>query len=133
MENRANSENRTTVYYDGLCYLCSFEISHYQKMKGAESLRFVDITGPDFSAAQEQVDPFKIHESLHVRDVEGVLHTGVDAFIEIWKSLPGCQFMARAAQKSLVKGVLSAGYFVFAKVRPHLPRRSCENSPYCVK
>lgn len=133
MDTQGVLKGRTKVYYDGLCYLCSFEIAHYQKMKGSDSIDFIDITGPHFDAAKEQLDPFKIHESLHVRDASGNVHTGVDAFIEIWKQIPSCRWLAKAAQKSVFKTVLNAGYAVFAEIRPKLPRRSCEHSPYCVK
>lgn len=127
------SKINKTVYFDGICYLCSFEISHYRKMRGAQTIRFLDITSAEFNAALENVDPYKIHESLHVKDAQGVLYTGVDAFIEIWKEIPALNKWAKVAQINSVKSVLNVFYKGFAKVRPHLPRKSCEESPYCMK
>lgn len=131
MGHSFQSENQVSVYYDGLCYLCSFEISHYKSMKGAESIRWIDITSQDFDAVRENVDPFEVHQTLHVKDSQGHLHKGVDAFIQIWKQLPALGGVAKVASARPVKCLLDKVYAGFAKVRPHLPRRSCENSPYC--
>lgn len=120
-----------TVYYDGLCHLCSREINHYRGMKGAEAFRFVDITGTGFDAAKEGVDPVLVHKTMHVRDREGLLHTGVDAFIAIWSELPALKFIVPVARLAPVHFMLSLGYAAFARVRPLLPRKSCESSPYC--
>ncbi len=120
-----------TIYYDGLCRLCSREINHYRKMKGAHALRFVDITSPDFDSAEEGVDPVRVHRTMHVKDQLGHLHLGVDAFIRIWDELPALRNVARLARKKPVHLVLEAGYAVFARIRPLLPKKSCQDSPYC--
>ena len=122
---------QVTVFYDGLCHLCSREINHYRTMKGSENLQFVDITTADFDAADEKLDPYEIHKTIHVRDRHRELHVGVNAFICIWNELPALQFLARLAKKEAVHSVLDVLYAGFAKVRPLLPRKNCDNSPYC--
>src|SRR5258708_950905 len=42
-----------TVYYDGLCPLCSREIVHYPKHAPAEAGRLLDITEPGFNPAAQ--------------------------------------------------------------------------------
>lgn len=124
-----------TVFFDGLCPLCSREIEHYRRQPGAESISFVDITASSFDPVQAGVNPRRVHEVLHVRDAQGRISTGVDAFVEIWRVLPRYEWAARWAGRAPIKAVLSAGYAVFAKLRPFLPRRArgedCEASPYC--
>ncbi len=122
-----------TVYFDGLCPLCSREINHYRGLRGSDQIRFVDITHSDFDAAKEGVDPVKVHNVMHVRGRDGKLATGVDAFIEIWNVLPGYNWAARLASRTVPKLFLRAGYEVFAKIRPYLPRKSadCSASPFC--
>jgi predicted DCC family thiol-disulfide oxidoreductase YuxK len=122
-----------TVYYDGLCRLCSREISHYRKQAGAEKIRFLDITAPDFDAIKEGVDPHEVHQIMHVRRADGSLAKKVDAFIEIWSVLPRYQWAVRVARLSGVRKGLDFGYALFALVRPYLPRKSrdCATSPYC--
>jgi len=122
---------KLTVYYDGLCHLCSREINHYRTMKGAENIYFVDITSPEFHADQEGLDPIQIHKTMHVRDRQGQLHLGVNAFIWIWNELSVLKFLVPIARTGPVHLVLESAYSVFAKVRPFLPRKSCETSPYC--
>lgn len=123
-------KNKISVYYDGLCHLCSREINHYRKMKGADQIRFVDITALDFDAAAEGVDPVKVHQHMHVRGADGQLHTGVDAFIQIWETLPNLKTVARFARLGPVHALLRVGYAGFARVRPWLPRKECAG-PYC--
>lgn len=127
------SEGKLVVYYDGLCRLCSAEISHYQNEKGAGSFIFSDITAPLFDAKAEGVDPVEVHKVMHVRDASGVMHTEVDAFIVIWKALPRYNLAAKIAELRGVRPLLNVGYRLFAAIRPYLPRKkqSCEQSPYC--
>ena len=124
---------KAKVYYDGLCPLCSREIEHYRHREGAESLQFIDITASDFDALREGLDPYRIHREMHVRAKDGSLKTGVDGFIEIWRHLPRYNWAARAAQIKPLKIILDLGYWIFARIRPLLPRRKnrCSDSPYC--
>lgn len=123
----------TTVYFDGLCLLCSGEIAHYRRQQGAENLRFVDITSLDFDPLLEGVDPYKVHSVMHVRRDDGTLALEVDAFIEIWNQLPRYHFLSKLAAKKWIRPVLNLGYSLFAAIRPYLPRRAhtCDASPYC--
>ena len=125
--------SRISVYYDGLCPLCSREIAHYRTLKGQEYFYFIDITAPEFKAEKEGLDPFQIHKVMHIRTSEGDIKTGLDAFITIWQNLPKYYWLARLASKSYLKPLLNLGYNIFAKLRPYLPRntRDCLTSPYC--
>jgi len=122
------------IYYDGLCILCSREIEHYKKLRGAEKLTFIDITHPEFDAKKEGLDPMAVHKVMHVRTPDGKIHTRVSAFLEIWKILPRYQWAAPIASHFLVKPLLEIGYTLFAKSRPFLPKRKkdlCKDSPHC--
>jgi predicted DCC family thiol-disulfide oxidoreductase YuxK len=121
------------IYYDGLCIACSTEINHYRKQTGANKFEFVDITQADFKAEDHGIDPFLAHKVMHVRDTDGVLRQGVDAFRAIWKELPRYQFLHRLSDRKSVRSILEAGYKFFVVIRPYLPRRKadCSNSPYC--
>lgn len=125
------SQHQITVYYDGLCRVCSAEINHYKKMKGAASILFKDITSSDFNAAVENLDPQKIHRELHARDSQGNIVTGVDTFILIWSHLDRLHRLSRLAKKTWFNNFLKLNYAAFVKVRPYLPRKTCSDSPYC--
>jgi len=130
--NKMNA-SRLTVFFDGLCHLCSREIDHYRKVAGSDQIQFVDITSADFSASHHGVDPRRVHKHMHVRRTDGSLAVGVDAFIAIWEALPRYRFAARWAKVSVVHALLTAGYGVFAELRPYLPKKKadCSSSPYC--
>lgn len=123
-----------TVYFDGLCPLCSREIEHYRRQAGSDQIAFVDITTPEFDPAAHGLDPKAVHRHLHARDEKGDLHVGVGAFIAIWNLLPRYRWAASLAAKSFVRPALNVGYEAFARVRPWLPRArraECAASPYC--
>ena len=128
------SSQNGTIYFDGLCKACSAEINHYRGQQGAESFDFLDITHPDFNPQSHGLDPVKVHKVMHVRDQQGVLHEGVDAFRTIWKALPRYRFLVRLSDIGIVRGVMELGYRLFIRIRPYLPRKKahdCSSSPYC--
>jgi predicted DCC family thiol-disulfide oxidoreductase YuxK len=111
-----------TLYYDGLCPLCSREMDHYRRHAGSAPVAFVDITEPGFDAAAHGLDPRRIHRVMHARQGDR-LFTAVDAFIALWETLPGYTWLARLARVPALYELMKAGYHVFAFVRPWLPRR----------
>ncbi len=121
------------IYYDGLCVACSTEINHYRRLPGSENFLFLDITKPEFDPLKHGLDPKAVHKVMHVKDKAGQLRTGVDAFRAIWQELPRYRFLARWSERGLVRSGLNAGYNLFVKIRPFLPRRKadCSESPYC--
>jgi predicted DCC family thiol-disulfide oxidoreductase YuxK len=133
--NNMDIPQKTTVYFDGLCKLCSKEINHYKKQDHLKLIDFVDICSDGFDAKKENLDPYKIHKIMHVRRQDGTVATRVDAFVEIWKSIPKYHFAARIAEFKAIKFLLEIFYSFFIVIRPLLPRYkkslSCQNSPYC--
>jgi predicted DCC family thiol-disulfide oxidoreductase YuxK len=118
-----------TLYYDGLCPLCSREIAHYRRWAaGDPSVVFVDITDPAFDAAALGLNPERIHQVMHVREGD-TLHTGIDAFRAVWRRIPGHGWMDRLARLPGVLPLMKVGYAAFARLRPYLPRRKrvCES------
>lgn len=133
MDSSNKQASQISVYYDGLCKVCSFEIEHYKKQKGAESIQFVDITSPRFDAAAEGLDPFLVHKYLHARTETGEIISGVETFRLIWKYLPKYDWAYRLSSYSFLRAGLEAFYQVFVVARPYLPRKKdlCSESPYC--
>ncbi|WP_299899722.1 thiol-disulfide oxidoreductase DCC family protein [uncultured Ruegeria sp.] len=111
----------TTVYYDGSCPLCSVEIGHYASCKGAERLRFVDVSKPNARIGanltrQEAMDRFT------VRRPDGELASGARGFTELWGNLPKWRWLARVAGLPGVTPLLELAYRVFLPLRPTLSR-----------
>ncbi|NBU20028.1 DUF393 domain-containing protein [bacterium] len=112
-----------SVYYDGLCHLCSREIEFYQKLEHGKNIEWIDISSPSFSAESLGLDPKALEFYLHARRPSGELFQGVDSFLAIWRVLRLNPRMIRFAEFSLVKPFLKAGYHAFALVRPLLPKK----------
>lgn len=117
----------------GCVPLCSREIEQYRKAVGSDNISFVDITADGFEASQNGLDPLQVHKVMHVKTCAGEIRTRVDAFVAIWETLPAWNWLARVATNTVLRPFLNAGYNVFAKVRPFLPRKTkgCDESPYC--
>jgi len=112
-----------TVYYDGLCPLCSREIAYYRRRAGdGAGVHFVDIADPRFDARPHGLDAAAVHRRMHVK-VGDEVRTGVDAFVALWERLRGFRWMARVAKWPGVYQALRVAYAAFARVRPWLPRR----------
>lgn len=121
---------KIAVLFDGRCYLCSFEISHYRKLSKLGKIDFIDITQSNFSAEKYKLSSMQVNRYLHVVNLQTEeIKRGVDAFVEIWLRLPGIKYrvLARLACFPVVKPIFKVAYFVFAVlVRPYLPKkRSC--------
>lgn len=124
---------RLTVYYDGACRVCAGEIALYQRARGANTIKFVDICHADFDALRERLDPVEVHRSFHARAADGQLYKGVAAFIAIWDTLPGFKWLGWWARLPGMRSLLEMSYVIFTKIRPFLPRKkfACDGSPYC--
>ncbi|MGC4116266.1 MAG: DUF393 domain-containing protein [Myxococcales bacterium] len=123
-------EGPLAVFFDGACIVCSSEMESYRRRDRDGRLEFVDIAAPGFDAQAFGLDRVQVQRAMHVRLPSGEVRTGVAAFVEVWKRLPGFGLAARVAANPLLRPLLSAGYWVFARlIRPVLPkrRRGCES------
>lgn len=118
------------VFYDGLCPLCSREIDHYRGYDNAYRIDFIDIANPNFKPESEGLSGKDIHKKFHVKTEEGKIISGVDAFIEIWKTLEIWVPMQKLSDNSWTRPFFEAGYFVFAKIRPLFRNNEC-TTDYC--
>ena len=82
------SINKTIVFYDGACNLCSKEINHYRRCDRNMLIDWVDIqSGDNFLHKLGICQADALHE-LHVLRADGVLVRGAAAFASIWSKLP---------------------------------------------
>lgn len=115
-----------TIYYDGLCPLCSREIQVYREKDQNHRLHYIDITRPEFDALAEGLDPVKVHKTFHVKKQDSTILTGVEAFVAIWDELSMFPFLSRLAKSSVVRPFFELGYVCFSKVRPYFSQGKCE-------
>ena len=107
-----------TVYYDGKCGLCAREISYYRNIARDGIFDWQDITA--LSAEELKAAGLKLSEGLkllHVKDRDGRLHRGVDAFIVIWKHLKRWRYLALFVSLPLIYHGANFAYKAFANWR----------------
>ena len=119
-------DTRLKVFYDGQCVVCAKEIEIYARIANRKRIQFVDISSPLFDASQEKLDPIEIKKVFHVKDSEDKVYRGVDGFIAIWEILEIFPLLSYLAKSSLTRPLFDLGYLIFSKIRPFLPRKSCQ-------
>ena len=121
---------KRTIFYDGLCRLCSREIAMFRHRVKDDALAYIDISEPGFDPARHALDPERVHKHMHVRNEQtGQMLTGVDALLAMWECVPGFRWLARFTRIPGIRQLSTVGYAVFARVRPWLPKRkrpACE-------
>ena len=109
--------NKLKVFYDGKCGLCAREIDYYRRRDTQEAIEWVDVTVEQAALAQDGITLATALKHMHARMQDGQLVRGVDAFIAIWKYIPGWQSLAKIAALPVIKQCLDVGYEIFAWVR----------------
>jgi predicted DCC family thiol-disulfide oxidoreductase YuxK len=110
-----------TVLYDGACPLCRREIGIYRGLRTSAPVCFADV-----SDAAQPLLPGTTREQLmarfHVRDADGRLLSGAQAFLALWETLPGWRWLARVGRLPGVAWAMERVYRLFLRVRPVLQR-----------
>ncbi|MEI6305810.1 MAG: DUF393 domain-containing protein [Deltaproteobacteria bacterium] len=122
------------VFYDGSCIVCAAEIEHYLRKDHGEKLVAIDISSPDFNPAPYQISLTDFMHHLHAIDQDDQVFKGIDSFWAIWQAFPTSTvygIMGRIIQLPLVNRLARVGYWLFARVRPYLPKRNHCDSGTC--
>ena len=113
-----------TVLYDGACPLCRREIGIYrglQPVRADSPVCFADV-----SDATLPLPPGTTREQLlarfHVRDRDGELLSGAQAFLALWAALPGWRWLAMVGRMPGAAWLMERTYRLFLRWRPALQR-----------
>ena len=82
------SVNKTVVFYDGGCSLCSKEINHYRRCDRNMQIDWVDIQAGSEWLKQLGIRHVDAMRELHVLRWDGVVVKGAAAFASIWSKIP---------------------------------------------
>ena len=119
------------VFYDGSCIVCAAEVEHYLRKNLDDKLMAIDISHPDFDPVPYQISLADFMHQLHAIDQDEHVFKGVDSFWAIWQAFPKSTvygIMGRIIRLPVVNRLARMGYWLFATVRPFLPKRyQCEN------
>ena len=119
---RPRETGAITIFYDGQCPLCSREIAHYRRLRGADLLSWVDITRDHQTLAAHGLQFDVAMARFHVRDANGRWQTGAWAFVELWSQLPAYRWLAFTLRALRLLPLMDRVYSIFARRRV---RRDC--------
>ena len=114
-------ETLLTVYFDGGCRLCTAEIRQIAALDTAGDIGFVDCAAPGFDTAvprpelagrslrDEGIQQDALLTALHVHDVLGGWHRGVDAIALLYGSV-GARGLARVWSHPWSRPLMSRVY-----------------------
>lgn len=107
-----------TLYYDGGCPVCTQEIGFYQRRRGAERIRWINLAQCEDAELGSDLPREAAYARLHARRANGELVSGAAAFAALWQVLPAFRPAGRIAGLPGVVHLLEWGYRGFLKVRP---------------
>ncbi|ART80735.1 thiol-disulfide oxidoreductase DCC family protein [Oceanisphaera avium] len=102
-----------TVFYDGRCGLCDREIAFYRRHATPNSIIWRDIWQQETALLAAGLTEAQCLQKLHLLDEQGQLHTGVDAFILLWYSVPKLRVLAKLTRFAPFRSLLILGYKLF--------------------
>lgn len=106
-----------SVYYDGLCGLCSKEIAYYQRIAPQGIFNWQDVNQDPDALLQDKISLSDALRLLHAKDDKGTLHIGVDAFILIWRELKYWRLLAFVISLPIIRQIAAFAYEKFAAWR----------------
>lgn len=107
------SKNATKVLYNADCPVCSFEIDHYARIGSKHDLPLIfDDLNDGTALAKWGIDQDSAAKRLHVLK-NGEVHSGIPAFIILWREMPGYRWLAQFAN---VPGVHRAAVWTYDRV-----------------
>lgn len=107
-----------TVYFDGSCPLCRREISLYQGLPSKQLLHWVDVSTP--TALPCGLTCELAMRRFHVRDAQGRLYSGAEAFSVLWRCFAGWRVLGWMTAAPPFSWLAEAAYRLFLPVRPRL-------------
>ena len=112
----SKSDNKMTVFYDGRCPLCNWEISHLKKRDHELNIHFENIHCEQFPLKHPKLNKQTLDALLHVQQPNGQWVKGLDANYLLWDSVGlGKWFLPLKWQRC--RPILNFCYLTFAKYR----------------
>lgn len=111
---------KPTAYYDGACPLCAREIDFYRRQDGAERICWIDICQVNVEEVAPGLSREKALARFTVRDSNGRLVSGGQAFTTLWRHLPRFNWLGRLFGVQPLAWLLDRAYVFFLKLRPRL-------------
>ncbi len=114
----SNIEQKVTMFHDGECPLCNFEVDAMQKLDTKNAIRWVDITKEESALDEAGISYQQAMARIHVQDESQNMLTGVRGFMIVWKHLPYYRRVVPVIQHvPMLLPLMEGVYTLFAKYR----------------
>jgi len=111
-------DSKVTMYHDGECPLCKFEVKTMQKLDTAKAIRWVDITKDNKALEESGISYQQAMARIHVKGENQTMLTGIRGFMTVWKHLPYYRRIVPVIEHiPLLLPILESIYTLFAKYR----------------
>lgn len=109
----------TQVFFDGACPLCRREVAVYQRIQGNAAVAWVDVSVPGFAVVNGPSHA-QLLRRFHTLRPDGVWLSGAEAFVYVWRQLPGWRWLARLGDLPGGIWLMERSYRGFLLLRPRL-------------
>ncbi len=107
------------VYYNSACPVCKAGIEsqrqHLERF-GVDDIEWIDVHTNPTAVSEVSSSLEQVRERLHVKDSDGAINTGIDAFIHLWRQSPKQRWLAKLLQFPVIRQLAQAAYNCFAKL-----------------
>ena len=112
-------EMASKVYYNSACPVCNAGIKAQRRRMeacGIEDIEWVDVhTDPD-AVSEVGASLEQVRERLHVRDSDGQINVGADAFTRLWSQTRGQRRLAKLLRLPVLNQLTHSAYNLFARL-----------------
>lgn len=115
----ADGSTVTTIFYDHACPLCRFEMQHLKRLDKHRRLTQIDISTPDFVAADWSLNPADLDRALHVLAPSGEWLVGMPAVRHVYRQL-GMGCLMAVTELPGIAALFDSAYLRFARNRTQI-------------
>lgn len=104
-----------TVYYNSACPVCRSGVAAQQGLPAACAIEWIDVHAAPDAVWALGLDLEAVRERLVVREADGALRIGADAFSALWARTPGLGWLARLLMRPRLRAWAQRTYDAFAR------------------
>ncbi|SEP08172.1 DUF393 domain-containing protein [Nitrosovibrio sp. Nv6] len=107
------------VYYNSACPVCNAGIQDQRERMeacGIKDVEWVDVHTHPEAASEVGASLEQVRERLYVKDPDGRLNVGADAFTRLWSQTPGQRWLAKLLRLPVLRQFTHLAYNIFARL-----------------
>ena len=109
-----SQQKKVTIYYDGLCNLCSGAINTIAESTQKERFTVFDVTNGPLPPNVSREEALR---NMYAVDTEGRLYKGADAVLKILEEYPNSRWISYIGRMPVVRQLAALLYWFIARNR----------------